>query len=351
MRRTLASAAAVLSTAAITAVSLLTGPLASDAAAGPQARPAFEAPWKCGVTLQYYHHSQEVHNAIDFNANGNYMALATAGGTVVHAGWNGGYGNEVVIDHGGGWRTRIGHLQSLATRNGARVTRGQQVGRVGTTGHSFGEHIHYEQIYNGANQGIVLHGVALRYTAAHTNITSHNCGGDSTGGYSTWGNGVKIYQDSTSKSKVVNTLAKPTSVEIECQRRGEKLTISDGGKTYTNDAWAYLPKYKGFVTNIYVDVPEPWIPGIRDCATFPTWGTDLRVRQDATTKSAQVGTIPQPTNVRIQCQRRGEKVTISDGGKTYTSDAWSFLPDKKGYVSNIFVDHPAAWLPLVPTCA
>ncbi len=79
---------------------------------------------------------------------------------------------------------------------------------------------------------------------------------------------------------------------------------------------------------------------------FPTWGTDVSVRQRPTTDSARVATLPGPTSVRVACQVHGGLVEY-DG---YSNDAWSYLPDHGGYVSNIFIDVDDAWLPGVPTC-
>ncbi|MFG3321111.1 N-acetylmuramoyl-L-alanine amidase [Streptomyces sp. NPDC048171] len=79
---------------------------------------------------------------------------------------------------------------------------------------------------------------------------------------------------------------------------------------------------------------------------FPTWGTDVSVRQQPSTDSARVASLPGPTSVRVACQVHGGLVEY-DG---YSNDAWSYLPDYGGYVSNIFIDVADAWLPGVPTC-
>ncbi|MET9353054.1 N-acetylmuramoyl-L-alanine amidase [Streptomyces sp. NPDC006617] len=79
---------------------------------------------------------------------------------------------------------------------------------------------------------------------------------------------------------------------------------------------------------------------------FPTWGTDVSVRQQPTTDSARVASLSGPTSVRVACQVHGGLVEY-DG---YSNDAWSYLPDHGGYVSNIFIDVDDAWLPGVPTC-
>jgi murein DD-endopeptidase MepM/ murein hydrolase activator NlpD len=69
---------------------------------------------------------------------------ATADGTVTAAGWSGGYGRAVDIDHGNGLSTRYGHLSSIDVRVGQSIKTGQIIGKVGSTGRSTGPHLHYE---------------------------------------------------------------------------------------------------------------------------------------------------------------------------------------------------------------
>ncbi|WP_165975098.1 M23 family metallopeptidase [Nonomuraea deserti] len=151
---------------------------ASKTSAGP--RPDFRAPWPCKQIRDYFHHSSEVSNAIDFNVAGSAdlgtPALASAAGTVVSARSNGGYGNEVVVDHGGGWRTRVAHLNTFSVAAGQAVARGQELGKVGSTGNSSGPHLHYEQIADGVRVPIVVDGAAMRYDGQTYRHTSNNCG-------------------------------------------------------------------------------------------------------------------------------------------------------------------------------
>ncbi|GBD28854.1 Murein hydrolase activator EnvC [bacterium HR31] len=63
---------------------------------------------------------------------------------MVYAGWFGGYGKLVVVDHGGGVATLYGHLSSILVSLGQRVGEGDLVGRVGSTGYSTGPHLHFE---------------------------------------------------------------------------------------------------------------------------------------------------------------------------------------------------------------
>src|SRR3990172_8101758 len=77
-----------------------------------------------------------MHEGIDIAAASGTPIRAAAAGTVIHAGWLGGYGNLVVIDHGSGLATAYAHQSSIAGSSGAFVAQGQVVGYVGSTGHS-----------------------------------------------------------------------------------------------------------------------------------------------------------------------------------------------------------------------
>ena len=85
------------------------------------------------------------HQGIDLAAPMGTPIYATADGVVTDAGYNsGGYGNLIKVDHGRGIETRYGHLSAIMVRAGQRITRGQQIGRMGSTGRSTGSHLHYE---------------------------------------------------------------------------------------------------------------------------------------------------------------------------------------------------------------
>ena len=86
-----------------------------------------------------------MHPGIDLAGPIGTPIYATADGTVLRAGWNaGGYGNLVEIDHGKGIATRYGHMSAVLVSAGQHITRGQQIGRMGSTGRSTGSHLHYE---------------------------------------------------------------------------------------------------------------------------------------------------------------------------------------------------------------
>lgn len=90
-----------------------------------------------------------MHQGVDFAAKAGTPILASAGGRVALAGWGGGYGNVVVLDHGKGMRTRYAHMQKLGVRTGEQVSQGEKIGTVGSTGLSTGPHLHYEVWMNG----------------------------------------------------------------------------------------------------------------------------------------------------------------------------------------------------------
>jgi len=88
--------------------------------------------------------SYEFHTGQDIDAPLGAPVIAGATGDVTFVGWQNGYGQLVVIDHGGGLTTRYGHLSQISVSQGTTVTRGELVGKVGSTGRSTGPHLHYE---------------------------------------------------------------------------------------------------------------------------------------------------------------------------------------------------------------
>jgi murein DD-endopeptidase MepM/ murein hydrolase activator NlpD len=84
------------------------------------------------------------HPGLDISTRRHEPVLATASGVVIKSGWGGDYGQVVEIDHGTGYRTVYGHLDSILVKEGQRVRRGERVGLVGSTGRATGPHLHYE---------------------------------------------------------------------------------------------------------------------------------------------------------------------------------------------------------------
>ena len=88
--------------------------------------------------------SYEFHSGQDIEAAWGAPVVSGASGKVSFAGWQNGYGQLIVIDHGGGLTTRYGHLSQIDVEVGQALSRGQFIGRVGSTGRSTGPHLHYE---------------------------------------------------------------------------------------------------------------------------------------------------------------------------------------------------------------
>lgn len=90
-----------------------------------------------------------LHSGMDFRAPTGMPAKVTAPGVVVKAGWNGGYGRMVEVDHGNGFATRYGHLSKISVTVGERLNAGDVIGKTGSSGRSTGPHLHYEIRHNG----------------------------------------------------------------------------------------------------------------------------------------------------------------------------------------------------------
>lgn len=95
-------------------------------------------------------HGNEFHDGIDLAAASGTPILAFGPGTVTMSGWNGGYGNYISIDHGGGLMSFYGHCSALYVSKGATVKAGQKIAAVGTTGSSTGNHLHFGMHKNGS---------------------------------------------------------------------------------------------------------------------------------------------------------------------------------------------------------
>jgi murein DD-endopeptidase MepM/ murein hydrolase activator NlpD len=89
------------------------------------------------------------HNGVDFDAETGDPVYAAYPGTVTHAGWETGFGNLVIIDHGDGVETYYAHNSEVLVSEGDWVDAGSQIANAGNTGRSFGSHVHFEVHVNG----------------------------------------------------------------------------------------------------------------------------------------------------------------------------------------------------------
>ena len=97
-----------------------------------------------GVRSDPFNGEGAMHTGIDISAPQGTPVHATADGIILHAGWNGGYGRCVIIDHGNGYQTWYAHLSRIDAIEGQEIRQGETLGAVGTSGRSTGAHLHYE---------------------------------------------------------------------------------------------------------------------------------------------------------------------------------------------------------------
>ncbi len=102
-----------------------------------------------GMRMHPITHVWKMHTGMDIGAPMGSTITAAAGGKIIYAGWEGGYGNTIIIDHGGNTSTLYGHCSQLFVSEGQEVQRGQAIGAVGSTGESTGPHLHFEIRING----------------------------------------------------------------------------------------------------------------------------------------------------------------------------------------------------------
>lgn len=112
-----------------------------------------------GKYTQYYHYG---HYAVDIAKSGGSTLWAAETGEVIKAqgGWNGGYGNMVIVDHGDGMKTLYAHMKEIYVNVGDDVSRGQAIGYMGNTGRVYGRtgiHLHFEVIINGTRKNPVAY--------------------------------------------------------------------------------------------------------------------------------------------------------------------------------------------------
>jgi len=122
---------------------------AGSIGSGTQSAAGFIWPVNGPVTSGYGMRWGRLHEGIDIAAPTGTSIWAAAAGTVIYAGWLGGYGNLVVVDHGNGLATAYAHASAILVPVGQSVAQGETVSLVGSTGHSSGPHLHFEVRVNG----------------------------------------------------------------------------------------------------------------------------------------------------------------------------------------------------------
>ena len=103
------------------------------------------------LTSRYGYRWGRTHTGIDIGAPTGTSIKAASSGTVTFAGWKGSLGNLVVLSHGNGIQTYYGHCSKLLVSAGQKVSAGQLIAKVGSTGRSTGSHLHFEIRVNGSS--------------------------------------------------------------------------------------------------------------------------------------------------------------------------------------------------------
>jgi murein DD-endopeptidase MepM/ murein hydrolase activator NlpD len=114
--------------------------------------------WPTGggyISSNFGYRGGKMHKGIDIARPSNRTIKAADNGRVVSAGFDGGYGNKIVIDHGNGMRTVYAHLASISVSSGQTVAKGSAIGVMGSTGDSTGVHLHFEVYQGGSLQNPV----------------------------------------------------------------------------------------------------------------------------------------------------------------------------------------------------
>jgi hypothetical protein len=119
------------------------------------------------------------------------------------------------------------------------------------------------------------------------------------------------------------------------------LTLHPDGTAFARAAADLTTLVRGLNVPGAVVLPPP-PPG----TWFGTWSSGVQVRQEATTASSVLATLPAGSDVRVTCQKQGEEVVVDP----YRNDWWAYLPDYGGYLTNIYIRSPDNKLPSIPTC-
>lgn len=218
----------------------------------------FELPFPCGqVWAGQTRSNHSPTNAVDFNRADDLgdRVVASAAGTVTRVADAGSvsYGRWIEIDHGGGYRTRYAHLSSQGVSAGQRVSAGQAIGTVGSTGGSTGPHLHFELLRNGAAVRPVFHGATALFWGTRNYTSQNACGGGSGGStagvvgrVNTRGVPLTVRSGPGTGHQAVGTVADGATVRISCQVRGAAVTGTYG----TSTLWDRIGS--GYVSDAYV---------------------------------------------------------------------------------------------------
>ncbi len=134
----------------IIADNIISEPVSRIVKIGVKERPTFVKPIRGGsFSSSFGSRWGRKHEGVDWSCSVGTAILASSKGKVSFAGWQNGYGNTIVINHGNGLRTKYAHLSRIAVSAGQAVEQGQSIGYSGNTGNSTGPHLHFEILLDG----------------------------------------------------------------------------------------------------------------------------------------------------------------------------------------------------------
>ena len=166
--RQLARARVTRSLTVVALLATLTAGAVLSGASPAGAATSFKLPFRCGETWKASTYRGHSSNSVDWNRSGEdrgYPVLASAAGTFRRGNTANG---EVVIDHGGGWKTFYAHMTNIPSNlNGQRVGAGTEIGKVGMVGNATAPHLHYAQLYNGVRQPVAIDGRGISYSGTY----------------------------------------------------------------------------------------------------------------------------------------------------------------------------------------
>ncbi|HEY5951537.1 MAG TPA: peptidoglycan DD-metalloendopeptidase family protein [Kofleriaceae bacterium] len=218
-------------------------------------RPAFQLPFPCGqVWAGQTRTAHSPQRSVDFNRANDFgdTVVAAAGGTVTRVANEGNtsYGRWIEIAHGGGWRTRYAHLSAQLVSVGQSVSRGQHIGRVGSTGGSTGPHLHFEERLNGVAVSATFNGRTALYFGTKNYTSQNKCSGGGGGGVvgrvNTAGAPLTIRAGASSTTSAVGSVADGAQVTISCQKHGQTISGTYG----SSSLWDKIGS--GYVADAYV---------------------------------------------------------------------------------------------------
>ncbi len=221
--------------------------------------PTFQVPFPCGqVWAGQTRTNHSPANSVDFNRSDDIgdNVVAAAAGTITRVANEGStsYGRWVEIDHGNGYRTRYAHLNSQSVAVGQKVSNGQKVGTVGSTGGSTGPHLHYELRHNGVAIRPVFNNATAFFFGTRNYTSKNSCGGSGsgsgttgvTGTVNTSGIALTVRSTASTSGNAVGSVADGAKVTITCQKQGTSVTGTYG----TSSLWDFIGT--GYVSDAYI---------------------------------------------------------------------------------------------------